>query len=427
MMRAFTKKENGAPAVGNINKFLQCALYDGGLFSGRVPRSLFQHLIIKHLGKNFPDGMAKWRKLNGFKALNDLDHQVIVAVAEVIEELQLKRFVPAITELRFSDMQQILDNIPGTLASLPALSAKTIGLIVAFLLRMQRLTFSEHYEITDKRLVMIGVNISKPAAKHFSARLTPDFPIADAGALSMSIPIAFKPAFVDAVVDIQMARPQMPGESVKAFRKRQDYIASYQGLYVDGGLVENLPLHVFDYEDFPHLRNKRVMQVNPNVLAIGLDPGPDPLDPKFYSNSLFKAYLADLQTKYADDPEGWEVRKKEYEKTVKKHKENVAKLTNPGNPHTPFLATYAPEKTKFGNNFGVLARTLGLIINGALSGGRESLLRTDQERDQYIKMYPYDVGTLDFSANKDLITFMQGRAEDKVREYFGFERKNLGD
>lgn len=428
MKRAFVSKSNGAPAPGNINKFLQSLLYDRGLFTGIAPRALFQQLIFKHLGKNFPKGMKKWRIANGFKALNDVDHADIVAVGEVIEDLQLQGLVPNLSELRLTDFTQIVQNIPGALATLPVLDKKTVALIVAFMLRMHRLTFQEHHEITGKQLVMIGANSSKPAARHFSKRLTPDFPIADATALSMSIPGAFKPAFVDAVVDISKAGKKKSGETLEKYRDRKAFIASYQGLYMDGGMVENLPLHVFDYEDFPQLRDKRVVDVNAHVLAIGLDPGPDPLDTKFFSNSLYQSYLAARKQKdYADDPEGWEVLQKEYANTVQQHQKNVLALSNTGDVYEPFLATFQPEKTKYGNNFALLGKLFGETLNGILTGGRESLLRVQQERDQYIKMYPYDIGTLDFSANEDLVAFIQGRAEDKVREYFGFERKNLGD
>lgn len=92
------------------------------------------------------------------------------------------------------------------------------------------ISFKEFYNITGVDLVVTGVNISRRAPKYFSLWHTPDFPVADAVALSMSIPFVFKPVYI--------------GGGVRQDDEAQN--TAYQGLYVDGGMLNNYPVRAFD-------------------------------------------------------------------------------------------------------------------------------------------------------------------------------------
>ena len=70
--------------------------------------------------------------------------------------------------------------------------------------------------------------------KYFSAAFTPDFSVVDAVSLSMSIPFLFRPYVIESEVNLDSNLPA-------------DYNKDYLGLYVDGGMLNNYPLHAFDY------------------------------------------------------------------------------------------------------------------------------------------------------------------------------------
>ena len=83
-------------------------------------------------------------------------------------------------------------------------------------------TFSDFRALGHKDLFVISANVSKLEVAVFSAETTPDFPVADAVRMSISIPLFFEV--------IRFNGEQM-GEG--------DY-------FVDGGILMNYPLHIFD-------------------------------------------------------------------------------------------------------------------------------------------------------------------------------------
>jgi len=92
------------------------------------------------------------------------------------------------------------------------------------------MSFKEFYNVTGVDLVVTGVNISRHEPRYFSVWHTPDFPVVEAVALSMSIPFVFKPVFIE--------------DGVCSGDKEQN--KAYQGLYVDGGMLNNYPVRAFD-------------------------------------------------------------------------------------------------------------------------------------------------------------------------------------
>lgn len=93
------------------------------------------------------------------------------------------------------------------------------------------MSFQEFYNLTGVDIVLSGVNVTNRLPLFFSVWHTPDFPVIDAVGLSMSIPIVFKPFY--------------NGDEVRTGDKKQN--AKYRGLWVDGGMLNNYPIHAFDH------------------------------------------------------------------------------------------------------------------------------------------------------------------------------------
>ena len=101
-------------------------------------------------------------------------------------------------------------------------------------------TFQEHYDYFKTDLVLMGTNLATKKSWEFSAAKTPGFPVADAVRISMSIPIAFKPVVIPS--------------------------GTLAGVWVDGGVANNSPFRVFDFEPGE----------NPKTLVLRLEKEPDP-------------------------------------------------------------------------------------------------------------------------------------------------------
>lgn len=93
------------------------------------------------------------------------------------------------------------------------------------------ITFYDFFRLTGVDLIITGTNVSQHRSLYFSAYHTPDFPVIEAVGISMNLPIIFKPVFVDYKVDKQ---------------KSNNYNNLYTGHFVDGGMLNNLPIHAFN-------------------------------------------------------------------------------------------------------------------------------------------------------------------------------------
>jgi predicted acylesterase/phospholipase RssA len=89
--------------------------------------------------------------------------------------------------------------------------------------------------------------------------------VADAVAISMSLPLIFKPARVDAEVP------------VTEFNRDPQ---AYQGFWVDGGVLNNLSVHAFDANFMDPARAASVAEpLNPRVVALRFTEGAPGLPP----------------------------------------------------------------------------------------------------------------------------------------------------
>jgi len=89
-----------------------------------------------------------------------------------------------------------------------------------------RATFADFQERGFRELYIVAANVSRHRAEVFSVANTPNVAVADAVRMSMSIPIFFEALRFNG---------QQLGDG--------DY-------YVDGGLFDNFPMHIFDQEEF---------------------------------------------------------------------------------------------------------------------------------------------------------------------------------
>ena len=87
----------------------------------------------------------------------------------------------------------------------------------------ETLGFREFHDLTGVDLAVTGTNLTSGKSMMFSKWDTPWFPVAEAVGISANLPIIFKPVHV-----------------------KRNRNVEYDGKWVDGGLLNNLPLHAFD-------------------------------------------------------------------------------------------------------------------------------------------------------------------------------------
>ncbi|TGV80305.1 hypothetical protein EN792_038915, partial [Mesorhizobium sp. M00.F.Ca.ET.149.01.1.1] len=115
------------------------------------------------------------------------------------------------------------------------------------------MTFAMLKEVTGTDLAVCATNISQQKSVIFSASQTPHFPVVEAVGMSACFPVVFKPIYVDAPWS-------------------DPILGSLRGLWLDGGLLNNIPVHAFDNE--VHSLAKRTgSALNPGMLALRLVEG----------------------------------------------------------------------------------------------------------------------------------------------------------
>jgi NTE family protein len=106
---------------------------------------------------------------------------------------------------------------------------------------LQNLTFEQFYFLTGVNFTVTGANITNKVSLYFSKDRTPDFPVVDAVLISMNLPGIFPPIWNKA--DVFQDDKQF--SSVCNYNYKA-YNSMYKGKYVDGGIMNNLPIHAFD-------------------------------------------------------------------------------------------------------------------------------------------------------------------------------------
>lgn len=124
--------------------------------------------------------------------------------------------------------------------------------------RLLNITFKEHFEKTGIELVLTSVNLSLRQMFYLSYKTTPNLCVADAVRMSMSIPGFFKPVHI------------LP-EHLKDKEYTQLEKVILPGFWVDGGVVNNNPIHAFDIDDNGvKLAFYKMNKINPNLFGLRL-------------------------------------------------------------------------------------------------------------------------------------------------------------
>lgn len=204
------------------------------------------------------------------------------------------------------------------------------------------INFKTFFRLTGIDLVVTGTNITKRKPGIFSRRHTPLFPVSYAMAISMNLPILFKPIYIDAHV---------PKGSLHTD------IRDYYGFWVDGGLLNNFPLHAFD-----HLESKVSMETSKRF------PDLRPLN-----SHMLGLRLTDGEP-------------------IQRPSVNLGKR----GIHT-FLAD---------------------VLNSFMYPSEEGQILNSEERDQTINLYTYDLETVEFAPSEAKRAVPIEEAEKAVHEYF---------
>jgi NTE family protein len=112
----------------------------------------------------------------------------------------------------------------------------------------RRATFEDFQSFGHRDLYIVAANLSRHRSEVFSAKATPKVAVADAVRMSMSIPLFFEALRFDG----------------QAFGNG-DY-------YVDGGVYDNYPVHIFDEQEYSHSSLAYRKGVNWETLGLYLYP-----------------------------------------------------------------------------------------------------------------------------------------------------------
>jgi predicted acylesterase/phospholipase RssA len=193
-----------------------------------------------------------------------------------------------------------------------------------------KITFQQLRQMGGSKvdLAVVATNLITGRPMVFAPSSTPKFPVADAVAMSASLPPVFKPVWVSSSAPLG---PSIP-------------IADYVGWYVDGGVVNNVPIHVFDQDPKP----------------VSYDPYLDPAQVSGTAVSL-NEYVLGL-------------------------------LLSPGDPvaRSPRQSMRDPDSTQS------LGLTLGQLIDALQFGANIGQLRSQEEGMQTVLIYTDGVGLVDF-------------------------------
>jgi predicted acylesterase/phospholipase RssA len=202
-----------------------------------------------------------------------------------------------------------------------------------------KITFAQLYQAGCEQgnlleLAVTGTNATTERPVVFTRTSTPDFPVVEAVAISATLPLLFKPVWLSASMPFLRALPQ----------------TAYAGWYLDGGLTNNLPIHLFDTYSAG------------GGFAIPFDP------------------LAPTAARPGAPPP--------------LNKNMLGLLLMEGNK--PPTKAAAPPPDPSGTES--VLRTLGMLWGGLTFGATQGQLRSSAEVDQTVTIYSNGAGLLDLAA-----------------------------
>ncbi|MDB5226212.1 MAG: putative Acyl transferase/acyl hydrolase/lysophospholipase/patatin [Bacteroidota bacterium] len=216
----------------------------------------------------------------------------------------------------------------------------------------EKITFKELFAITGVDFVLTGVNTTRKRSLYFSYKHTPDFPVIEAVQISMNIPFLFKPIWVNYEVDME--------DTTKT--------AKYNGLWVDGGMLNNFPIHAFD-----KIKSENVSVQERNINF--------PLSQESYNYTEMNNDTCGFRLS-KNIPFNTELEKKPIDKVGGKVKykdgEKLVKIYDENNPL-------------------ILIDFISDIYDTLLEPSEEGQIRTPAEREHILEIDTGDLGMTDFS------------------------------
>jgi NTE family protein len=257
-----------------------------------------------------------------------------------------------------------------------------------------RLTYSQFFAYTRNDLRVAGTNITKNIPVYFSKDLTPHFPIVDSICMSMSIPFAFKPTLSQAWADTNQEYASTNNER-------------YRGFFNDGGTLNNLPIHAFDFEGGQENFMKKVVELRCGMFGIrctGGNPTDHAEDERFSLDPNYICYLDELNTKNQQGS------KKDPKQSIKK-------------PEDGTKTTYQIEMIH--RALTPILEFAGNLFYTLMYTSEDGQIRSEQEFKQTMELFSYDVGLFDFTIPPSLSDFVQGRAAIKVGAMLEIEQEEI--
>jgi predicted acylesterase/phospholipase RssA len=289
--------------------------------------------------------------------------------------------------------------------------------------RCRRLTMFDFVNITGNDIRLAGANLARQTPVFWSGYNSPDMPIIDATCMSMAIPLAFKPTFhngwskrwaVQGTVDthgrVKLSRKLADSYTdIDQNTTPQDssYNRYFRGFYNDGGTLQNLPIHAYDYWQNEEDYMQKIVSLNPHIYAIRCSGGMpfDLQEDPFYKNDVLYAMYKDLD------------KKMHLKDTVK-----VEKQETPLNESDKNLLFF--EETWDSRISGV-AKFAGTILNTLMYDMEEGQIRSAEELKQTMNLFSYGIGLFDFTAPTELSYFAQIRAMIKVAINIGVRQEDV--
>jgi predicted acylesterase/phospholipase RssA len=261
------------------------------------------------------------------------------------------------------------------------------------------LTFDEFFSHTENDLRITGTNVTKGIPVYFSKELTPDFPVVDAVCMSAAIPLAFKPTLSQALAH----KGRDPAHNER-----------YRGFFNDGGTLNNLPIHAFDFFGDEDNFMKKVVTMNSHMFGIrctGGNPTDCEEDKRFPYDPNYISYLDEEKKKNEGLP------KKDRKKFIEP-KDVAAKICD-------VKTTYQIEMIY--DALTPLLEFTGNLLNTLMYGQEDGQIRSEDEFRQTMELFSYDVGLFDFTISVKLSDFVQARAAIKVGLMIGIDKLTIHD
>ncbi len=254
----------------------------------------------------------------------------------------------------------------------------------------KRLTFRDFFNRTGSNLVTVGTNLTKGNAEYFSVYHTPDFSVVDAVSISMNLPIAFRPFYIDRKVDRN---------------RNKEYNSKYMNCFWgDGGMVNNYPINTFNSKTTMQLAYKHVVSSYP----VASEMIADKESAKFYGGTLGFRLVDDSNNKSGDVVPMW----KSLSDSIKFSLEDSDRKSRNFIELTAFIAKLGynrgidavVRKYFYGEfaelNPGATAGILGGVFKTFMHPGGDGIVDTDEEKEFPIELDTTGLSVLDFSGPK---------------------------